>query len=134
MNNGKLDKMKEEIRGTQITAIKEAVLGTLQSLDVLEKAKQDLHNTIRMLKHDLSDLKDGRLDRIVERQEIDEKAKKNSAISVVKVKDQRPSAPWFVLYELKTKTGKNSTNVNNSITKTHASGSYKLSDGSIKYL
>jgi len=132
--NGTLGKKREDLRESQVAAIKSAVLETLHKLEDLEKEKQIIHGAIKILKHDLFDLKDGRLDRIVERHEIDERSKELSAVCIERIKDQKPSAPWFILYGLKGKADKGSTDVNNSITKTHASGSYKLSDGSIKYL
>ncbi len=134
--NHTLGKTKDEIRHRQIDTIKVAVELTFEALEEMEKQKSILQDKIRVLKHDLYDLKDGRLDRIAERQELGGE-KKISEFLVKKVENQPSSlSPWYVEYNMEVgKDGADlSYTVNNSITKMHASGTYKLKSGDIKYL
>lgn len=136
MENDKLENIKKEMRQKQIAAIKEAVQLTLEKLEEVEKQKNNVQDQIKILKHDLFDLKDGRLDRILERQALNEEAKSISVIVVTKAVVQNGAvnaSPWYEEYEFKVADGE-SCKINNSITKTHASGSYKLKTGEIKYL
>lgn len=135
MNNEKLDNIKKDIRQNQISIIKEAVQLTFERLEELEAHKNDLQNKIKILKHDLFDLKDGRLDRILERQSLNEEVKSISVITIIKAANgvSVNVSPWYEEYEFKVLDGA-SCKINNSVTKTHASGSYKLKGGTIKYL
>lgn len=135
MENEKLNAIKMEMKQKQVAIIKEAVKLTFEKLEELEKQKNSLQNSIKILKHDLFDLKDGRLDKILERQELNEEVKSISVISVTKVvpNGQVNVSPWYEEYEFKVLEGK-LCKINNSITKTHAGGSYKLKDGAIRYL
>ena len=135
-NNKALGKTKDEIRKRQVDSIKVAVELTFEALEAMEREKSILQDKIRVLKHDLYDLKDGRLDRIAERQELGGE-KKISVFVVKKVENQPASlSPWYVEYDMEVgKEGEDlSYRVNNSITKMHASGTYKLKSGDIKYL
>ena len=140
MNDKKLDDLKQNIRDAQHAAIKAIVQKTFDTIQVLENEKNGLQNKIKILKHDLYDLKDGRLDRILERQEMDSDAKDLSALVIENIDGQKNSSPWYieylVKYDMKTGVDKNYKEIklNNSIAKTNASGSYKLEDGTIKYL
>ena len=136
MENQKLDKMREEIRQKQIATIKEAVILTLKKLNELEKQKHVLQSQINILKHDLFDLKDGRLDRVLERQSINEEVKTVSVFVVVKLENALGTPLWYENYNLCVKQAEGSLDcqINNSLTKTHASGSYKMENGSFKYL
>jgi len=139
MENSKLDKIKADIKTTQISVIKQAVKQTFEKLEALEKEKNDVQNRIKILKHDLFDLKDGRLDRILERQSMDDETRTISVVLVAKVPGvagQNNSSPWYEEYKVSvlSDNGVVDCNINNSITKTNASGSYKLNDGSIRYL
>jgi uncharacterized protein (UPF0335 family) len=137
MQNDKLDSIKREMKEKQVAVIKEAVQQTYEKLETLEKNKNDLQNQIKILKHDLFDLKDGRLDRVLERQSLNEGVK---LISVIVVTKPAPNgqvhnnvSPWYEDYDFQV-VGGEVCKINNSITKTHASGSYKLKDGTIRYL
>ncbi|MFH1231366.1 MAG: hypothetical protein V1709_07720 [Planctomycetota bacterium] len=141
MNNGneqRLDSIKREMKQKQIIIIKEAVQLTFEKLEELEKQKNIIQNSIKILKHDLFDLKDGRLDRVLERQSLNEEVKSISVIAVTKIvvpngQVQVNVSPWYEEYEFKILEGE-PCKINNSMTKTHASGSYKLKDGTIRYL
>jgi len=139
MENNKLDKIKQDMKAMQITVIKQAVKHTFERLEALEKEKNDVQNKIKILKHDLFDLKDGRLDRILERQSMDDETRTISVVIVAKVPavaGQSNASPWYEEYKVSVlgDNGVVDCNINNSITKTNASGSYKLADGSIRYL
>ncbi len=137
MNNEKLDKVKEDIKQKQISTIKKAVERTLTLLDDFDKEKSVWQYRAKVLKHDLMDLKDGRLDRILERQQLDPVAKEVSILCVEKVETQGTAqSPWYEEYSISVKCddGIIDSKVNNSITKLHASGAYKMKDGSIRYL
>ena len=135
MENEKLDALKKEMKQKQISIIKEAVQLTFEKLEEVEKQKNILQDSIKILKHDLFDLKDGRLDRILERQNLNEETKSISVIAVTKPANGTSAnvSPWYEEYEFKVLDGE-PCKINNSTTKTHASGSYKLKDGSIRYL
>ena len=135
MENEKLDALKRDIKQKQVDIIKEAVRLTLEKLEVMEKQKDVLQDQLKVLKHDLFDLKDGRLDRILERQSLSEEVKKVSMVLVTKTTGQTVTntSPWYEEYEFKL-VGGEACKINNSLTKTHASGSYKLKDGTIRHL
>lgn len=137
MENKKLDEVQEKIKSKQVFLIKEGVRLTLEKLNELDKMRNYIQDQQKILKHDLYDLKDGRLDKILERQSLNTEAVKVSVITVSKVASAvNPTSPWYEDYELKVSRpdGVESCKINNSTTKTHAGGSYKLNDGSMKYL
>ena len=139
MENSKLNKLSNEIKQKQIMYIKEIVKLTFEQLENLEKARTDIQEQIKIFKHDLFDLKDGRLDRILERQQMNEGVNKICILTISKcvVDGEHPiSNPWYEEYEVCFElNGEPITfRITNSFSKTHASGSYKLKDGSIKYL
>lgn len=138
MENEKLNEIKKDMKTKQIAIIKEAVQLTFEKLEEIEKQKNNLQNQIKILKHDLFDLKDGRLDRVLERQSLNEETKSISVIVVTKIvpangQVQANISPWYEEYEFKVAGGE-LHKINNSLTKTHASGSYKLKNGMIRYL
>lgn len=135
-SKGSLSKVKEDIKAKQVAVIKAAVKETFVQIELLEKGKNDIQNRIKILKHDLFDLKDGRLDRVVERQGMNDEAKTISAFAVTKIEGQSQVSPWYIDYDMKVlvEGGVIEIKVNNSLVKMHASGSYRLADGSIKYL
>ncbi len=136
-NAQKLDAIKREMKQKQVAIVKEAVQLTFEKLEEIEKQKNDLQNQIKILKHDLFDLKDGRLDRVLERQSLNEETKSISMIVVTKAaangQAQTNVSPWYEDYAFGV-SGSAPCKINNSLTKTHASGSYKLKDGTIRYL
>ena len=136
-NNRTLGKTKEDIRKSQVKSVKAAVEMTFEALDEMERQKSILQDKIRILKHDLYDLKDGRLDRIAERQILCGDSKNTNAFTVKLIEGQSNSVSnWYTEYELEVgKDGEDlSYRINNSILKQHASGAYKLKNGEIKYL
>jgi len=162
------NEMKEE----EIKRIKIIVKTTLEILKQKEEQRQKLDEEIRILKRDLEDMKDGRIDRIKERQDIDPKAKEASIIIIKeKIIEKQVSVPWYIPWEIEIKpqytpyvppwwctaadnlqityttTATNAVltaastlpeniqlTTNNSMVHMYTGGTYKLNDGSIKYL
>lgn len=121
-----------------VDIIKDCVKATFEKLNNLDGEIGTLQKIKSSLKRDLVDLKEGRLDRIVERQEIDPVSKAASVLRVeIKVEvNGKSNSPWYVPYFIyleKFPDGEKAV-VNNSITKINASGSYKLQSGEIKFL
>ena len=139
MENAKLDKLKEDLKSKQVSAVKTIVRETFRRIDDLEKQKNDIQNKIKILKHDLFDLKDGRLDRILERQTMDPTIKQLSVCIVEKNGKDNSASPWYVPYKVTflnpppEEGGCISIELNNSIVKLNAAGTYQI-DSEMKYL
>ena len=102
---------REKDKQKQIDNIKEIVTRSLKKIESLEKDKQGLRDKIKevdgkikYVKMDLEDMKNGKLSKIVERQEKDPEAKKNSVVIIIKEKEiirERevyptvPLSPWY---------------------------------------
>lgn len=140
MEDKKLDKLKEDIKEKQKIAIKSAVQNTLQRIHNMEKLLNKMQVNVKILKCELFDLKDGRLDRIIERQSLNNGAKEVSVLRLEKKARQEGSSPistWYEEYCLKVVDGEviiNECFVNNSVTRAHATGTYKLTDDTVRYL
>ena len=132
MNNPNQSQKEREQQGE---IIKSAVKATFEKLATIESALSDMQKVKSALKRDLNDMAEGRLDRIAERQSMDEVSKKESVFGIMaKVEiGSKTTSPWYVPYLLAL-TGQDGQDVNNSIAKTYAKGSYKLDNGEIKYL
>jgi regulator of replication initiation timing len=112
---------QDELREKQVAEVKQLALRTLEKLDELEKQITELNEQRKLLKLDLEDLKEGRLDRILERQEKDPKAKKVSVFTVIKEKETvyvpygTPNW-WYTPYVIETKPSVwcQATSTNNS--------------------
>jgi hypothetical protein len=83
-------------------------------------------------------MKDGRLDRICERQSIDPDTQKISCVMLSKIPGQTVASPWHVEYKMSIIAGggigAESINVSNSMSKANAAGTYRMENGDIKYL
>jgi len=75
---------EKELKEKQIDSLKETIKQTLIRIEEVEKEIKELQDEKKILKLDIDDLKEGRLDRIEERQKKDEKAKKVSLIKIVR--------------------------------------------------
>jgi len=91
---------ENELKQKSIDKVKEFVKKTLEKLEFLKKDESEVKEKIRILKLDLDDLKEGRLDRIEERQNKDEKSKKVSVGFVIKKVVEHVYSPWFVPYQI----------------------------------
>lgn len=137
MENDKLNKISQEMKAKQAEAIKNIVRLTLEQVQSIEIVRNGLQEQLKILKFDLIDLKEGRLDRIYERQETNENCKNISILKVSKNNiNNSENNPWYINYQVayNLDNAQIITLINNSITKIYASGTYKLKDGVIKYL
>jgi len=93
---------EKEQREKQVQEVKNIVLKTLEKKRALEKERDERVEKIKILNMDLEDLKLGKLDRIVERQEKDEKAKQTSVVVIIKEKVivEHHYDPWYVPYRI----------------------------------
>lgn len=126
----------QEERERQGDVIKNAVQATFEKLAIIESTLSDFQKIKSVLKRDLNDMAEGRLDRIVERQGMDTVSKNESAFIVTSKIEigSKTVSPWYVPYLLTFRSDNNAKEINNSIAKTYAKGSYKIKSGEIKYL
>lgn len=95
------EQAEQELKEKQISEVKEIVKRTLERLAEVDKDIDKLQERKKYLKLDLEDLKEGRLDRIEERQEKDPKAKNYSLVIIIKEKViERITSPWYVPYHV----------------------------------
>lgn len=137
-------KEKEEER---IRYYKEIVKQYLNKLETLQKDHRELVKKIQVIKRDLKDLSQGRLDRIEERQKLDPEAK-NTSILIVDGIDTNATVtvPWKMPYECSwtynatTLPSNEMKSITDEITLTgsfcqnNTSGAYQLDSGVIKHL
>ena len=91
---------EKELRDKQVTEVKKIALKTLEKIDDITKKRDKLSEEIKILKMDIDDLKEGRLDRIAERQEKDEEAKKISVVVIIKEVVREVVNPWYWPYRV----------------------------------
>lgn len=118
-------------------AIKKVVALTLEKLVHIEGELSDKQKERSALKRDLNDLKEGRLDRIKERHDVDQDSKSISVFSLefkIVIGSAKSSNLWYIPYILSLASGEELADINNSLTKTHAAGTYPLSTGEIKHV
>ena len=88
-------------REKQVEEVKKIATKTLERLEEVRKNRKTLEEEERILKLDIEDLKEGRLDRIVERQEKDPKAKQTSVVTIIREKEViREVGPWYWPYRV----------------------------------
>ena len=83
--------------------IKKIILETLRKKVDLEDKVKELQKEIKILGKDLEDFKQGRLDLIKERQDVDDLARKISVLKVVKIEieDNRSfPKPWYEPFKI----------------------------------
>lgn len=99
----------EESRKQQsVDEVKKIVQRTLEKLESLKADKdkasenvKDIEEKIKLLKLDIEDLKEGRLDRFTERQEKDPKAKETSVVIIIKETKVEHNYPfWYWPYNV----------------------------------
>ena len=89
------DAAEKEHQENEVKKIKEIVQKHLEKLSFHHEQAKEHQEKERLLKKDLDDLKAGRLDKIEERQEKDEKAREVRIIIVKRVeKEYIPIYPW----------------------------------------
>jgi len=96
------EQAEKEVRENQVKEVKEIVKKTLEKLDDVQCQIRKLKEEEKILKMDIDDLKEGKIDRIVERQEKDPKAKETSVVMVIKEKEviRETSNPWYWPYQV----------------------------------
>jgi len=75
---------ENDLKEKQVSQLKRIIKKTLERIETVDKVIKDLQEEKKILKLDIDDLKEGRLDRIEERQDKDPKAKKVSVAEVHK--------------------------------------------------
>lgn len=157
---------EKELKDNEKLRIKEVVKATLEKLRKKEAEKHAVDEEIKILRKDIEDLKEGRIDRIKERQDIDAKAREVSVIIIKEkiIEKQVPMwyQPWVIevkkeyipyfqpyctnatignaMYTLASTADSNTITCNASFTSTnseahlYSTGTYQLSDGTVKYI
>lgn len=131
------DKAKEELEEQKVKKFKEIVKSVLEKIEILKKEKQKIEKEILIQKRDIDDLKNGRLDLILERQNNDRDAKKESLIKVEKIEDKDYSlkAPltneWNISSAWMTD---NIATINGFDSRSFTCGTYLLNNGNSIYL
>ena len=106
MNNKEITKeafaqAEKEAREKQVKLVKEIVTKTLEKIDTLSKDIKGRQEERKILELDINDLKAGKIDQIVERQEKSEKAKETSVVVIIKekvIEREVPYNPWYWPY------------------------------------
>lgn len=80
--------VEKELKDKKVAEIKKLILATLEMGEVLKKRIAEDQEALKILELDLKDLKEGRLDRIEERQKIMPKAKEISVIHVERIVEE----------------------------------------------
>ncbi len=78
---------QKEVKEKQITELKSFIKKTLEEKERQSRIREEANRKIKILDKDIGDLKEGRLDRIEERQKADPKAKEISVALVEKVRE-----------------------------------------------
>ena len=86
--------VEAELEEKQVAQLKEIVKKYLLKLEKKKDEKEAIEKDIKILKSDIEDLKEGRLDRIQERQEKDPQAKKVSVIIIKEKVVEREVPVW----------------------------------------
>lgn len=92
---------QKEAHEKQVQEVKRIVTKTLEKIEKLRTQIRDLQKQERILKLDLEDLKEGKLDQIAERQEVDKEAKSTSVVVIIKDREVvREQNPWYWPYRI----------------------------------
>ena len=94
------EKATDELKENQIAEVKKVVLKTLEKIAGKTKERDKLSDEIRLLKMDIDDLKAGKIEHIVERQEKDPKAKEVAVVIIIKEKEIKEISPWYWPYKI----------------------------------
>ena len=143
---------KKDAEKKQVDNIKKVIQATLEKLESKKKEMATLSKEIKVLKKDIGDFREGRLDKIEERQKKDEEAVKISVVRVIKIIEEKAvDNYWYQPYRFEWYSGHgdNGVVVNDSVvitsggtgfttcassTANATSGTYVLDDGAIKYI
>ena len=97
-----VEEAEKDLKDKQIKEVKKIVLETLEKLSNLKDERRttqenvrDIDKKIKILKMDIDDLREGRLDRISERQEKDKEARDTSVVIIIKEKEVVREYPYW---------------------------------------
>jgi hypothetical protein len=134
-----LQEAEKELRRRMIDEVKKIALQTLEELQKVDKTIRELQQKKRFLKMDIDDLKEGRLDRIVERHEKDEDAKSASVVLLHKGEADRGESPYYWPYNVTWKDdsghfAEGQVQINCSVARHNVVGTYSLPNGEVVHL
>lgn len=91
---------EQEIEEKSIAQLKETVKQILQKKKDLEEERDELDEEIKLLKQDIDDFKAGRLDKVKERHECDERAQDVFPLTINIIRQEIVTKPWTWTYEI----------------------------------
>ena len=92
---------EKEQKEKQVEEVKRIVTKTLEKLEEVKTEIRELNDERKLLEMDIEDLKEGKIERIVERQEKDPRARKVSVVVILKEKEViREVNPWYWPYRV----------------------------------
>jgi hypothetical protein len=91
---------EKELEDKQVEELKRVIKSTLLKIKELDTEIKEKQEEKRILKLDIDDFKDGRLDRIEERQAKDKKAKKIAIVRVIRKEVHHHYDRWYTPYVL----------------------------------
>lgn len=133
---------EDSLKERQAGQVKMIVLKTLEKIENLKTEREMLNNQlksvdedIKILKMDIDDLKDGRLDRIEERQNTDERANRVSVAHLRKEPETAGLSFWYWPYLVESLFDMTTNMTTNTITPSSArwttTGTYILPGGRV---
>jgi len=91
---------EQEIEEKSIAQLKQTIKQILQKKKDLEEERDELDEEIKLLKQDIDDFKAGRLDKVKERHENDERCDRVFPITINIIKQEIVTKPWTWTYEV----------------------------------
>lgn len=130
-----------EIDPKRIEFLKLIIKTSLERRAELERERYAIQEAIKTIGLDITDLRDGRLDKIMERNHMSPKAQAASMLKVEEVVMDIKGNRWFDEYLISTSfIDVNGTpqviidKLTNSIAKINSGGSYQLNNGDVKFV
>ena len=138
---------QKEMKEDQIKHVKELAKRTLKKQEIITRERDDANKKLAILKKDIQDLKEGRLDRIEERQKKDPLALKTSVAKIEKVPEDKVKEihhhhygdRWYWPYHITWLTLETSGiaatfTLNCSVAKDFTAGAYAMENGTTSYI
>lgn len=95
---------KQEVQEKSIENFKNIIKRLLENLKEKQDKKNELEDDIKLIREDIEDFKKGRLDKIKERHDKDDKANQVSPINITIINDNSriiyPTQPWKWNYDI----------------------------------
>jgi len=101
--NKEIKQEEQKEHDERIDEVKLIVKTTLQEIEKLQDQKKEIEEKLKILKLDIEDLKEGKLERIKERQEKDPLAKQVSLIIIketIREREVPVPSPWYTPYTI----------------------------------